>query len=307
MQKKVGLLAVNYVVGELAVDVESISNKQAVLKEFDMPDIKGLWEWGHYRKTEKSHVGLAVEAAARTLERSGMRAADIDGLVFCCGDALNYYAQNRILGDLSVRLELSYTFTTWVGGAGCASLFSAILIAESLVNSNTCRNVLVVTVDKIQDDVGRFQRFGVLSDGACSFIVSHSPLSEFTLESVRVRTSAVSLGNGGSDFSEKCQLIYSVFDEMRQATGVDFDNIGGYFGSNVFIPVQELELSVMPIDGMLAYQQNTARYGHCYASDPIINLVDFYADAANSGIRSTMMASSAHGHFGLILLDRKIG
>jgi 3-oxoacyl-[acyl-carrier-protein] synthase-3 len=306
MHDPIGILAPYYFVGEQEWDVESLTNKTEVLGEYGMPDIKDLWGWGYYRKTQKSRIDLARATAMGTLTKSGLQPADVDALILCCCDGLNYHGQNQFLGELSSGLGLvNYSFFTWVGGAGCASLFSAVEIARSLVLGGSCENVLVVTVDKIDDDAERFQRFGVLSDGACSFIVSRCGAIDFAILGTKVLSCPESLRNGGQEFQQKCQLIYAVFDELHAHTSQPSGVKAAYLGSNVFIPIQELEMSVMPMDGLLAYQKNTARYGHCYAADPVINLLDFYADETNRAVKNSVMASTAHGHFGVILLERR--
>jgi 3-oxoacyl-[acyl-carrier-protein] synthase III len=304
MHMPVGIFGPHYVVGELELDVELLANRKDVLSRYNMPDIKDLWGWGYYRKTQKSRIELACTTATATLEKSGLGPADIDALILCCCDGLNYHGQNQFLGELSGCLGLSYGFFTWVGGAGCASLFSAVEIAHSLVQGGAFKNALVIAVDKIDNDVERFQRFGVFSDAACSFIVSRSGAADFVILDAKVLSCPVSLRNGGEDFQDKCQLIYAMFARLERCAAPP-SSARAYFGSNVFIPIQELEMSVMPVEGLRMYQKNTARYGHCYAADPVINLLDFYADHANRETRSSVMVATAHGHFGVILLEKK--
>jgi 3-oxoacyl-[acyl-carrier-protein] synthase-3 len=305
MASPIGIVAPRYVVGELEIEVEKLSRKREILSEYNMPDIKEIWGWEFYRKTEKSLVDLAYESAARTLQDSGLAPTEIDALILCCCDGLNYHQQNQFEGQLSTRLGLGYAFVSWIGGAGCASLFSAMKVAMSLVAGQACKNVLIVSADKIDSDDARLQRFGVLSDGACSFIVVRSEKVEFSIKGVKVLSCPSALKNGGQDFQEKCQLIYSVFDKAGKEIGFDFSKTEAFFSSNIFIPIQEVELSVMPVNGLAGFQKNTAKFGHCYAADPIINLIDFYSDRDNHGIRMAAMASTAHGHFGLVLLERR--
>jgi len=78
-----------------------------------------------------------------------------------------------------------------------------------------------------------------------------------------------------------------------------------FFGSNVFLPIQALEFSVMPAERLISYRTNTARYGHCAGADPLINLVDFYQAAEHDAVGRALLTSTAHGHFGAILLERR--
>jgi 3-oxoacyl-[acyl-carrier-protein] synthase III len=300
-----GISAPNYIVGEHPIDVDQLPNKQSRLAEFGMPDIRELWGWGECRKSDKSSVQLAIEVARKVLKQKGMTAAAIEAVVLCCSDAGNYYAQNRFMGALTTGLGLNKVFVSWVSGAGCASLFSAVKIASAFVVAEMFNNVLVLTVDRIDNDEDRLQRFGVLSDGACGLLVQNADNSDFAVKGIAVLSCPVSLEQGGKDFQSKCNLIQTVFDSLQRSCDFDFSLAVNLFSSNLFVPVQELETSALPIDGLVTHQANVVRYGHCYAADPVINLVDFYADTANAQVLHSMMASSAHGHFGMILLERR--
>jgi 3-oxoacyl-[acyl-carrier-protein] synthase III len=304
MPGSLGILAPSYVIGEESLKVDTIENRAAVLQQHNMPDRQALWGWDAYRRTRRSRVELARDTAADTLARSGLAVSAIDALIVCCGDGLSYFQQNEFIAELSGALDLSCDFVTWIGGAGCASLCSAVQIAKSLVLTGTCMNVLIITADKRDDDASRFQRFGVFSDGACSFIVRGCGEIDYTLVGVAVASSLSSLLNGGQNLAEKCQLIQSVFE--RAGAGTEFPYAGSvYFGSNVFLPVQQLEQSVLPVKGLIAYRHNTARYGHCSAADPFINLIDYYADNENPATKTAVIAISAYGHFGVMLLERR--
>lgn len=299
----VGILGTGYVLGEQEEKVEALENRIDVLRQHNMPDKQALWGWDLFRRSARSHVALACDSAAQTLSRSGLRADEIDALVICCGSGLNYFQQNAFVAALSGELDLRCEFVTWIGGAGCVSLCSAVQIARSLVQSGAYRNVLTIAVDKYESDLARFQRFAVFSDGACSFIVRGQGRIDYALAGVAVASSLASLHNGSQDLAEKCQLIQSVFN--RAGAGISFPYAGSVLlGSNVFLPIQQLELSVLPVKGMLPFRRNTARYGHCSAADPFINLVDYFAEEENRATATAVMVSSAYGHFGVMLLER---
>lgn len=299
-----GILAPCYVVGEEELKVDAIENRMEVLQRHNMPDLQALWGWDVYRRTRRSRIELARDTATETIAGSGIGVSAVDALIVCCGDGLSYFQQNEFVAELSSALDLNCDFVTWIGGAGCASLCSAVQVAKSLVQAGACANVLIITVDKHDDDAARFQRFGVFSDGACSFIVRDHRDIDYSLAGVAVASSLPSLRNGGQNLAEKCQLIHAVFE--RAGAGTAFPYAGSaYFGSNVFLPIQKLELSVLPVKGLVAYRRNTARYGHCSAADPFINLIDYYADEENRATKTAVMASSAYGHFGVILLERR--
>lgn len=305
MSESVGLLAPAYAVGEEEANVEDLSNRSAVLRRHNMPDDPALWGWRCFRRTRRSRAQLACESAKATLAQSGLRTAEIDALIVCCGDGLNYYEQNLFISEFARGLDLPGGFVTWIGGAGCASLFSAVQVARSLVSDGSFANVLVIAVDKIEEDAQRFQPFGVFSDGACSFIVHRGARIDYAVLGVEVSFSLASLTAAGQDLGQKCQLIFGVFERLRERAGVPMDG-SAFFCSNVFLPVQELEFSVMPVSDLITWRANTARYGHCAGADPVINLIDFRQDAEHQAVSRALLTSTAHGHFGAILLESRI-
>ncbi len=302
MSEHVGILAPAYVLGEEELSVDSLANRHSVLRQYNMPDDPALWGWRCYRRTRRGRAQLAGASASATMSQSGLQAVDMDALIVCCGDGLNYYAQNRFISEIAGALGVRSGFVTWIGGAGCASLFSAVQVARSLVFDGLCTNVLVVAVDKIEEDAERFQRFGVFSDGACSFIVRRGTAIDYAILGVEVSFSLASLTVAGQDLGQKCQLIYDVFERLTARAGVPLDG-SAFFGSNVFLPIQELEFSVMPVKGLIADRTNTARYGHCAGADPLINLIVFYQAEEHRAVSRALLTSTAHGHFGAILLE----
>jgi 3-oxoacyl-[acyl-carrier-protein] synthase-3 len=297
MSEHVGMLAPAYVLGEEELSVDSLANRQFVLRQYNMPDDSGLWGWGYYRKTRSSRAQLACASMSKTISQSGLSATDIDALIVCCGDGLNYYGQNLFISEVAGALGVRSGFLTWIGGAGCASLFSAVQVARSLVCSGSCTNVLVIA-----EEADRFQRFGVFSDGACSFIVRKDAEIDYEILGVEVSFSLASLTAAGQDLGQKCQLIYDVLDRLTARAAVLLDG-SAFFSSNVFLPIQELEFSVMPVKGLITDRTNTARYGHCAGADPLINLIDFHLAAEHRAVSRALLTSTAHGHFGAILLE----
>lgn len=300
----VGILGTRYVLGEHEEKVEALVNRGEVLRQHNMPDNAALWGWDLFRRSMRTHAALACDSAAQTLSCSGLRADEIDALVICCGDGLTYFQQNAFLAELSGELELRSEFVTWIGGTGCVSLCSAVRVATTLVESGACANVLTIAVDRCETDAARFQRFGVFSDGACSFVVRAHGHVDYALSGVAVASSLALLRSGGQDLAEKFQLIQSVF--KRAGAGAAFPYAGSVLlSSNVFLPIQQLESSALPVRGLVPFRRNTMRYGHCSSADPFINLVDFFADAENHATRTAVIASSASGHFGVLLLERR--
>jgi 3-oxoacyl-[acyl-carrier-protein] synthase-3 len=301
MHSTVGLLAPRYVVGEHEVSVETIDNRLDVLRQHDMPDVKELWGWDTYRRTDLDLVELTATCVNQTLADAGLRPGQIDHVIALGwdGDGFDQTEQSPFIEALSERLDFRGKVTL-IKRVGCAWMAFAIHHAKMLLDQGS-HHVLVVTAGKLADDAQRFQCYGVISDSACSFVLTDQP-AEFTVCGVAVKSSSTPQESVADDFQGKCELIYAAFEELNASTEFDQENLAALFGNNTFLPVQELELSAMPVDGMLAYQTNTTRYGHCFAADTIINLIDYHAEHPQSPTTNTLLAPSSYGHFGLVLL-----
>lgn len=304
MVKTIGIKGAAYELGEVIGVVDELANKNELLIEFEMPNISELWGWENYRKSERSLAQLATASAEKTLQAANKSAADIDTIMICSCTPLNYQQQNDILGEVYQSLGLPFVLSLWVGGAGCASLFSAVGQAKSMIENGDAKQVLVITTDKITSEHHRFQRYGVLSDGAASFIVTADEQADFSILGDMVLSSPEALYSPQKGFQQKCTLIHAVFERFTEKYADDLSDVEAVLASNVFNPIQEIELSVMPFEDANCYEDNNLRYGHCWAADPVINLVDLCNDPVHQDDKKLLLSTTAHGHFGLVALIR---
>jgi 3-oxoacyl-[acyl-carrier-protein] synthase-3 len=110
-----------------------------------------------------------------------------------------------------------------------------------------------------------------------------------------------SLGTAGQELADKCQLIHEVFERLNARAPIAAGDCV-LLGSNLFLPIQDLETSVMPLDGVATYRRNTTRYGHCAGADPVINLIDYFSEQPQPAMQHALMVATAHGHFAAMLL-----
>ena len=125
----------------------------------------------------QQHAPALAEAAARkTLQKSGLKFADIDALLvatctgYLCPGLTSYLTQ-------SLGLSSSLTFLDLVG-LGCGAALPAIQQASALVSSGQARHALVVCVEissaasYLDDDPGVLISACLFGDGAAAILVS---------------------------------------------------------------------------------------------------------------------------------------
>ena len=116
---------------------------------------------------------LAVEAAGKAIERSGLTAADIDGIIV---STVSHYRQTPSLAcivaaDLGLGNPAAFDIS-----AACAGFSYGIGVAEGMVRLGQARNVLVIGVEvlsKFTDINDRSTAF-LFADGAGAVVVTGS-------------------------------------------------------------------------------------------------------------------------------------
>lgn len=95
--------------------------------------------------TKESAGTLGLAASRRAIEAAGIKATDIDQVVFC-----SFTVNEMFPGDPSWMInELGLTCGVFMMTAACASAVWGVTIARSLVQAGQCRNVLVVASECI--------------------------------------------------------------------------------------------------------------------------------------------------------------
>jgi len=128
----------------------------------------------------KAAPALATEAAAKALERSGIPASNIGGLIIstCTG-----YLCPGLTSYVSERLGLPAGATCLdLVGQGCGAALPNLRTAESIIRSGSARHVLCVCVEVcsaafyLDDDPGVLISACLFGDGAAAAVASAEPL-----------------------------------------------------------------------------------------------------------------------------------
>jgi polyketide synthase Type III len=122
---------------------------------------------------------LATRAAQQALERSGIRASEVDGLIIstCTG-----YLCPGLTSHVSERLGLRSDVTALdLVGQGCGAALPNLRTADALIAARRCRKVLSVCVEVcsaalyIDNDPGVLVSACLFGDGAAAAVLSDAP------------------------------------------------------------------------------------------------------------------------------------
>ncbi|HEU5470219.1 MAG TPA: hypothetical protein VFV67_06170 [Actinophytocola sp.] len=289
------LTAPHYVLGEIEQEHTAIVNLAERIAEFGMLPKPDLWGWGTVRRTERSIEELAIETGSATLRAAGLDPVSVDAVVLC---STGFPVGTRIHGSFA------QTVLTGIGtddadylGVGinrCTNLLAGLQVADALVRAGRHRRVLVVTTDRVTDEAMRMEKFALFSDGAASCLVvdDPGPAGGFELLACAAANRVREL-----DWSNEIsvELARRVNDQLLKPFGLTLDQVSGLMHANIFTPVvllKEMQAGCTPAQ---LYTDNITRVGHCFAADPLINLVDRTAAGHVLAGRHYLLAASVPG------------
>ncbi len=274
MTGPVYLLGPAYVLGEHEVDHTAIENLDELARRFKLAPKADLWGWGTIRTTSRELEDLAIETGLDTLKTAGLDTASIDALVLC---------SNRIPGPAEGHGQFVADILTGIGlgdipayGANlnrCVNLLAGIDLARALVASGRYRRILVITTDKVADDADRMSQFALFSDGAASCVISAEPSEAGGFELIACATAQETAALEWTN-QISADLAKDVNEQLLGPAGLKLGDVAALAHANLFTPLLVMKERQAGFSPDQLYLDNISRFGHCFAADPLINLVD---------------------------------
>lgn len=298
------LRAPRYVLGEIEADHSTIADLPARARAFGMREQAELWGWGTIRRTERSLEELAIDSGRATLGDAAVDRCDVDGLVLCStrfpGGPETH---GRFVRAIMTGLGLDDVAFTGITLNRCTNMLAALQTAEALVVSGRRACVLVVTTDRVVDETTRMERFALFSDGAASCVVTGGRGGHGDYEVVAC---AAAQDTRELDWQHEISAALSrrVNDSMLGALRITLGDVAGLMHANLYRPLVVLKERQAGFSAAQLYTDNIARFGHCFAADPVINLVDREAAGAVRDGHYYMLASSVPGSRMAVLLRK---
>ncbi|MFE7130846.1 3-oxoacyl-ACP synthase [Streptomyces sp. NPDC057638] len=301
------LTAPRYLLGEIARDHREIPGFADRTRAYGMEPDARLWGWGTVHRTEREleelviRVGREITGMARpdAPPESGPDAppeSRVDCLVVCStrfpGDA---HTHGRLMETILTGLGLDCPFLGLTLNR-CTNLVTGLGVAEALVRSGAHRDVLVITADRSTTESARVENFALFSDGAAGCRVTARPGEYEILGTASARDpQALDWGNEiNADLSRR------VNDILLPPRGLTPRDLAGVLHSNLYIPLIVMKERLAGFTPAQLDTSNTARTGHCFAADPLINLVDRRTEAGGY----YLLAASVPGSRAAMLLRK---
>lgn len=282
------LSAIEYQLGEpVAIETLAAGADEAERERIDFLRREGM---AHFRRTAQTPKELALAAARRTLDSSGLAVGDVDLILYASSSFHTHDASRRDVQLFCQELGAGATSVAGVTGMECANVALAIRTAGAYLSAGLARTVLVVTTDRCAADQSRVLSppVGVMSDGAAACIVSAELRAGFEIVGQAARVDhALRVTDRQEHFTTIVKrTALGVSDTLRALfaqcaiAGADVEQA---FTNNVVSSFLQLFASQGRIPAERIYRRNLAPNGHVYSADVLVNLRDYCAQRAAAG------------------------
>jgi 3-oxoacyl-[acyl-carrier-protein] synthase-3 len=294
----------SYVLGEIEADHSAIDNLPARAEEFRMALDPALWGWGSFFRSERGVEAMAIDSGSATLRAAGIEPPSVDALVVCCSEVGEPARMHgRFAATILTGIGLGDIAFYGLSLNRCVNLLAALDIASAFVASGRHRTVLVITTDRVVDEEHRMLPYALLSDGAASCVVTagESGRDRYRLLSCATAQDTRSLDWSGEISSD---LARQVNDALLAPREMALADVSGLMHANIFKPLVVMKERQAGFTREQIYTDNIERVGHCFAADPLINLVDRIPLGHVRSERHYLLASSVPGSRMGVLLRR---
>jgi 3-oxoacyl-[acyl-carrier-protein] synthase III len=302
VNSRVYLRGASYVLGEREVGYADIPDLPRLAASFGLVPDPGLWGWGTIRATDRDLAELAADTGRRTLLAAGVNPSGVDALLLC---------STRVPGPADGHGGFLARVLTGIGLGDlpfygqnlnrCVNLLAGIDVARAFVLAGRYRRVLVITVDAVAEGAATMSQFALFSDGAASCLVSADPGSA---DSYEVLGCAVAQETAALEWMSQISsdLARQVNERLLVPPGLKLGDVTALLHVNLFKPLLVMKERQAGFREDQLYLDNIPRTGHCFAADPLINLVDRVALGHLDEGHYAMLAASVPGsRFGVLL------
>ncbi|QXH54762.1 hypothetical protein [Pseudomonas maumuensis] len=256
------------------LEVEDFDRKR---REYGLPDAPEIMGWHRLSRTQGDAFDLAQRVIEQVLAKSA-RQQPIDHLILCSSRfSLGFLQGNDRLDTLLHTCGLDHVPVTGMTLTGCNSLFNGLHLADALISSSKCENVLLVTTDSSVSEAHRFDRNCMFSDAAGGVILSSTERSSLALID-----SACSFGRAheaGAFFRGDLNALDALVTRLLGRHGLQRSDIAKVVLPNFYLPVVNMLLNRLGFSAPQRFSGNATQMAHCFASDYLMALAELSQQA----------------------------
>jgi 3-oxoacyl-[acyl-carrier-protein] synthase III len=296
------LRGASYVLGEKEFGYADIPDLPRLAAALGLVPDPRLWGWGMIRATGRDLADLAADTGRRTLLAAGVDPSAVDALVLCStrvpGPAEGHGGfLARVLAGMGLR-DLPFYGQSL---NRCVNLLAGLDVARAFVLAGRYRQVLVITVDAVAEGAASMSQFALFSAGAASALVSADPGSGQSYEVLGCASAQET-----ATLEWTCQISSDLARQVNQQllapAGLKLGDVTALLHLNLFKPLLVMKERQAGFREDQLYLDNIGRTGHCFAADPLINLVDRVSlGHLDQGCYCMLAASVPGSRFGVLL------
>ena len=296
-----------YSLGESKVNVKTSDDYQEIFHRMEFPQNLDVFAIEHVHETDLDAIELCLRSCQQTLNQSKLDPSEID-LVLMCPTVVpaSTQVQSENSQKLLQDLKLEHADILSIGNARCGNMLNAIDMALTLVKSGRYCNILVTTFDKFENRNERVKPFAIFSDAASSCIISQNTkglngaINYYEIIDADCKTDVNSMLETGRISAD---LAIKANHEVLARNDLSLDQVDQVIPTNIFKPIVYMIESQTGAKPNQIHLSNIPSKSHCFASDPIINLVD-YENSCNEEKNTIMLVTSVTGERRTILLQK---
>jgi 3-oxoacyl-[acyl-carrier-protein] synthase III len=263
-----------YVLGEFEIEHGRIANLQARAEQFRMVPDPGLWGWGSVFRTERGLAAMATDSGSATLRAAGIEPGTVDALILCSTEVPGPAdGHGRLIEAVLTGIGLRDIPFFGLNFNRCLNFLSALDVAHSFVASGRFGRVLVITTDRVLDEDDRMAAYALFSDGAASCVVTAGDEGDAGLHVIAC-ASAQDTGSLDGANQIDSDLARRVNEDLLGPLGMKVGDVACLMHNNIFTPLVVMKERQAGFGAEQLWTANITRVGHCFAADPLINLVD---------------------------------
>lgn len=282
-----------YVLGEETLDHADVTDLAERAARFTLLPRPVLWGWGAVRRTRGSVAALAAQAGRNCLATSGTAPDQVDALVLCSA-SVSEPAENHgsFFADVLAGAGLGPVPHYGLALNRCTNLLAGLELADALVTAGRHHRVLVITADRVLDERERLVSYAIFSDGAAAVLVSGTPApGGFELLGTASAHDVESLPASAEISSELSKQANRALLDPRD---LKLNDLCAVLTLNIFLPLLTIKERQAGFGADQLYTDNISRIGHCYAADPLINLLDRGSHPGHHYLLAASVPGSRH-------------
>jgi 3-oxoacyl-[acyl-carrier-protein] synthase-3 len=277
----VGLPYLSYYLPPEVVSIEQLA------KQMSMPDeevrlyrdVHGL-EFVHIAQGETTG-DMAVKASRQVLEDNEIDPESVDAVIMFYTAFTTSLEPNTVVGRIQRELGLKRAIGFSIWEQYCASIITAMRVAQAMIRTSEARTILLVGADCFFGSTNRaIDGITIQGEGSSAIIVKGDcATNRLVAITSHVDGSFYRTSGCTPEDLERFNLVYflattRIIQRTLKKSNLTLDDISLIIPHNINLSSWDRVLAMLKCDKGKLFAENVKKHGHVFGSDIVINLHD---------------------------------